>query len=86
MIYGSVSRSRKGDNVQKHIIAFASVTFANKAKTVLNKAGHSAEIRRTPANIAHGCGYSVLTDAPSAALIKLMEDNKIPYKTVSEVK
>ena len=72
--------------MQKHIIAFASVTFANKAKPVLIKAGHSAEIRRTPANIAHGCGYSVLTDAPSAELIKLMEDNKIPYKTVSEVK
>lgn len=72
--------------MQKHIIAFASVTFANKARAVLNKSGYSAEIRRTPANIAHGCGYSVVTDAPSAALTKLMDDNRIPYKTVSEVK
>jgi len=72
--------------MHKLIMAFASVTFANKAKTVLNKSGYSAQIRRTPSNIAHGCGYSIITNAPSAELIRLMEDNNIPYKTVSEIR
>lgn len=72
--------------MQKAIIAFASVTYANKAKAALNRSGYSAEIRRTPRNIAHGCGYSVLTDAPSDILTKFMEENNIPYKTVSEIK
>ena len=72
--------------VHKHIIAFASVTYAGKAKSALNKSGYSAEIKRTPRNIASGCGYSVITDAPSVALTKLMEENNIPYKTISEVK
>ena len=57
-----------------------------RCKRDRKKGGLPGERRCTPANIAHGCGYSVLTDAPSAELIKLMEDNKIPYKTVSEVK
>lgn len=71
--------------VKKHIVAFASVTFASKAKALLNKAGITAEIIRTPRNIAGGCGYSVTAAAPAEKITKILEDNNIPYKSISEI-
>lgn len=70
--------------MKKHIAAFASVTYANKAKTALNRAGIPAEIRRTPGNISGGCGYSVLTAAPAETVIRILGENRIPYKSINE--
>ena len=71
--------------MKKHIIAFASVTFAGKAKALFNKAGIAADIRRTPRNIAGGCGYSVTASAPAEMLTGILERNNIPYKSISEI-
>ncbi len=70
--------------MEKHIIAFASVTLANKAKSLFSKYGISAEIRRTPRNIAGGCGYSVVAAAPADRLSAILEKNDLAYKTIGE--
>ncbi|MCM1523335.1 MAG: DUF3343 domain-containing protein [Ruminococcus sp.] len=72
--------------MKKYIIAFASVTYANKAKTFLGNAGIRSEIRRTPRNVAGGCGYSVTAGAPADKIIRILEDNRIPYRSISEIR
>lgn len=85
--YACKSNMREGMIfVRMHIIAFASVTFANKAGALLNRAGYPAAVKRTPSNVYSGCGYSVVSSAPVEELIKILENNKIPYKSISELK
>ena len=69
----------------KHIIAFASVTYANKAKALFNKAAISARVVRTPSALAGGCGYSVIAAAPCDQLTAILESNNIRYKSISEI-
>ena len=69
--------------MSKHIIAFASVTYANKAKSVFEKYGLTAEVRRTPGTLFRGCGYSVTVEGRSDRLVKIMEDNGISYRSIS---
>lgn len=71
--------------MKKHIIAFASITYANKAKALLNKYRINAVLGRTPRSIAGGCGYSLVVQAPSEKIISILEENRIPYKTISEI-
>lgn len=70
--------------MKQHIIAFASVTYAEKARVLFNKNGIQAVTRRTPKTIASGCGYSVIASAPADRLVKILEDNRIPYRSISE--
>lgn len=71
--------------MKKHIVAFASVTFANKARAALNRAGIPASIRRTPKNIASGCGYSVVASAPAETIVRILGENRIPYRSINEI-
>lgn len=71
--------------MNKHIIAFASVTYANKAKSVFEKNGISAEVRRTPGSLFRGCGYSVTVTGRTDRLVRIMEDNGISYRSISTV-
>lgn len=71
-------------NIKKHIIVFPSYTYCGKAKAVFDKNKIISEIIRTPRNIAGGCGYSVVASAPSERLTKLLENEHITYKTISE--
>ncbi len=43
------------------LTAVSSITYANKAKRLLNSMGHYCEIEKTPKNLASGCGYSIKT-------------------------
>lgn len=70
--------------MKKHIAAFSSVTYANKAKAAFNKYGISARIQRTPKNLAGGCGYSVIADTSAERLKRILEENGIQYKSISE--
>lgn len=69
--------------MNKHIIAFASVTQANKAKSVFERYGLKAEVKRTPGTLFRGCGFSVDVEGRSDRLVKIMEDNGISYKSIS---
>ncbi len=70
--------------MKKHIAAFASYTLAVKAQAALRNAGIPSEIRRTPVNIAGGCGYSIVAAAPADTIINVLDNNRIPYKSISE--
>lgn len=72
--------------MKQHIVAFASVTYANKAKAVLNREGVSAKVIRTPGNVSGGCGYSVVAAAGASFITGVLERNGIPYKSISEVR
>ncbi|WP_037344596.1 DUF3343 domain-containing protein [Ruminococcus sp. FC2018] len=56
-----------------------SITYAMKAKKLLNSRGVYCEIQRTPKNVASGCGYSIKVKDLSLAL-SLLEENSIPHK------
>lgn len=72
--------------MKKYIIAFASVTYANKAETLFNKMGVAAKIIRTPGKVAGGCGYSIVLSADPVFIMRTLEKNGIPYKGISEEK
>lgn len=65
-------------------ITFASVTFANKAKALLIKEGYEAQVIRTPGNIAGGCGYSVIVNAPVKKAAEILEQNNIHYRSITD--
>lgn len=72
--------------MNKHIIAFASVTYANKAKELFKKQGINASVIRTPKTMAGGCGYSVIAYASPEKLKDILEKNSVPFKSISEAK
>ncbi len=41
------------------LLAVSSITYAMKAKKLLNSMGIFCEVSKTPKNLASGCGYSV---------------------------
>ncbi len=70
--------------MKKYTAAFASITFAEKAKNILSSDGYEAKVIRTPRSLASGCGYSVVTDAPPEKITSLLEDFGITVKAISE--
>ncbi len=72
--------------MKQHIVAFASVTYANKAKAVLNREGIRAQVRRTPAGFSGGCGFSVIAAASASSITNILERAGIPYKSISEAR
>ena len=44
--------------MKKSLIAMTSITYAMKAKNLLNSLKYYCEIQRTPKDLGTGCGYS----------------------------
>ncbi len=44
--------------MKKSLIAMTSITYAMKAKNLLNSLKYYCEIQRTPKGLGTGCGYS----------------------------
>ena len=68
--------------MEKYTIAFPSVTHANKAKYEFTRSGISAKVIRTPANLAHGCGYSVTAEGKLETIKDILEKSGIHYKAI----
>mgnify|MGYP000052040227 CR=1 FL=1 len=51
--------------MKKSLIAMTSITYAMKAKNLLNSLKYYCEIQRTPKDLGTGCGYSIAVPAPS---------------------
>lgn len=67
---------------QKTYIAMTSITYAMKAKDMLNGLGYFCDVVRTPKNMGSGCGYSLLVrDDPDLITARLSE-NSLPFKGV----
>lgn len=66
----------------KNLIEMTSITYAYKAKEILNGLGYYCEIERTPKNLGSGCGYSVrIKDNPDLITAQLNRYS-VPYKQV----
>ncbi|MCC8195866.1 MAG: DUF3343 domain-containing protein [Ruminococcus sp.] len=62
------------------LLAVSSITYAMKAKKLLNGMGIFCEVSRTPKNLASGCGYSVrIRDNPDY-VTGILEKNVIAVK------
>ncbi len=66
----------------KSLIAMTSITYAMKAKRMLNNKGLYCEIVRTPKNLGSGCGYCLSVTKEPAEIIRLLEQNGIPHKNI----
>ena len=68
----------------KNLIAMTSITYALKAKRLLNNKGYYCEVVRTPKNLSTGCGYSLSVTKDPREIILILEDNNIPHKTFAK--
>ena len=75
------TNERTGDIMPKSLIAMTSITYAYKAKRLLNNKGIYCEIVRTPKNLSTGCGYSLSVTKDPKEIILILEENSIPHKT-----
>ncbi|MBQ8119549.1 MAG: DUF3343 domain-containing protein [Ruminococcus sp.] len=66
----------------KTLISMTSITYAMKAKKLLNSLGFYCEIEKTPKNAGSGCGYSIRVKNPPAVITARLDEYKIPYKEV----
>ena len=67
------------------LVSMTSITYAMKAKKLLNARGIYCEIEKTDKNSGSGCGYSIRTKEPPQRLTALLDELSIPYKSVSQV-
>lgn len=64
----------------KFLIAMTSITYAMKAKALLNGMGIYCEIHRTPENLGSGCGYSILVREDPHEIAEILDVHNIPHK------
>ena len=68
--------------MNKTLISMTSITYAMKAKKLLNGLGFYCEIEKTPKNAGSGCGYSIRVKNPPGVITAKLDEYKIPYKEV----
>ncbi|MCD8107891.1 MAG: DUF3343 domain-containing protein [Oscillospiraceae bacterium] len=62
------------------LLAVSSVTYAMKAKKLLNSMGIFCEVSKTPKNLASGCGYSVRIRDNPGYVTGILEKSGIAIK------
>lgn len=67
------------------LIAVSSITYAMKAKRLLNGKGYYCEIEKTPKNLSSGCGYSIRVKENSDIILGILKNNGIEYKATMSV-
>ena len=67
--------------MNNYYITFRSITGAQKAVKILERAGISTAMQRTPKNmVTEGCGYAVkVREDKSAAAIRLLRSSGVNY-------
>lgn len=67
------------------LIAVSSITYAMKAKRLLNNKGYYCEIEKTPKNLSTGCGYSVRVKDDPEIIAQILRQNSIECKAFMTV-
>lgn len=70
---------------QKTILALTSITYAIKAKNLLNSFGYYCEIQRTPKNLSKGCGYSIVVKNDINLILSILASEGIKIKDQREL-
>ncbi len=68
--------------MKKRLIAMTSITYAMKAKNLLNDLDYYCEIERTPKNLGTGCGYSISVKAEPKEITAVLDEYDIPYRDI----
>ena len=68
------------------LIALSSITYAMKAKRLLNNMGYYCEIEKTPKTLSSGCGYSISVKDDSDIITSILSKNGIQHKDRMAVK
>ncbi len=68
------------------LIAVSSITYAMKAKRLLNNMGYYCEIEKTPKGLASGCGYSIRVKDDPEMIKSILSRNGIQHKDAMSVK
>ncbi len=63
-----------------NLIAMTSITYAQKAKRILNSKKMYCEIQKTPSGYFSGCGYSIRIKDDIARVTSILRMNDIKYK------
>lgn len=72
-------------NKNKSIIALSSITYAIKAKNLLNSSGYYCEIQRTPKDLSKGCGYSITVKDDLNLILSILSSENIKFKDYREM-
>lgn len=59
-----------------------SITYAMKAKDLLDDLGYRCEVERMPKNVGSGCGYSIIVYEDSDTIVQILKRRGIPFKGV----
>ncbi len=70
---------------RKIIIALTSITYAAKAKKLLNSYGYFCKITKTPKDLSKGCGYSIIIKDDLYTILKVLESENIKVKDYTNV-
>lgn len=66
--------------MNKAIVKFSSVTYAMKAKGIVEKYGGKAILKRnTKRTASEGCGYSLVISGNVSRMKNLLELNRVKY-------
>ena len=68
------------------LIALSTITYAMKAKRLLNNMGYYCEIEKTPKTLSPGCGYSIRVKDDSDIITSILSKNGIQHKDRMAVK
>lgn len=73
--------------MNKAVIKFSSVTYALKAKEIIESSGEKAILRKNPKPSKNeGCGYSLIVNGNINSIINLLDINKIKYKNYEMIR
>lgn len=71
--------------MQKSLIAVSSITYAMKAKKLLNNRGIYCEMQRTPKNLGSGCGYSIRVRDDIDYILSILDEENISHKAYQKL-
>ncbi len=71
--------------MQKSLIAVSSITYAMKAKKLLNNMGLYCEIQKTPKNLGSGCGYSIRVRDDLRYIFSILDAENIAHKAYQKL-
>ncbi|MCD7726848.1 MAG: DUF3343 domain-containing protein [Ruminococcus sp.] len=63
-----------------NLIAMTSITYAQKAKSLLNAQRMYCEIQKTPSEYFSGCGYSIRVKDDISKVTSILRENGVKYK------
>lgn len=80
---------KEGDDKMRYAkkrIAMTSITYAMKAKEILDMLGYRCEVERMPKNVGSGCGYSIVVADDPEVIVSALKRRGISVKGIYDYK